>query len=104
MNNTSGIYPAGHRILVLPDEVEHKTASGIVLATASQQQREEMAQVDGVLIAVGTNAWHDQAAPFAVVGQRVMFGKYTGIVREGKDGKKYRVLSDLDVVAVIGDE
>lgn len=101
MTNASGIHPVGHRILVLPDEVEHKTASGIVLATASQQQREEMAQVDGVLVAVGDNAWADQLAPFAKVGQRVMFGKYTGIVRVGKDEKKYRVLSDLDVVAVI---
>lgn len=101
MVNDSGIIPAGHRVVVLPDEVEHKTASGIVLSTAAQAAREEMAQVDGVLVAVGINAWADQAAPWAVVGQRVMFGKYTGIVREGKDGKKYRVINDLDIVAVL---
>lgn len=101
--NESGIRPAGHTVLVYPEAVEHTTASGIVLSTSSQAAREEMAQVDGFLVAVGPTSWSDQPAPYAVVGERVMFGKYKGIVREGKDGKKYRIINDLDIVAVLED-
>ena len=99
--NNSGVSPAGHRIVVLPDEVELTTASGIVLSSPTEQKREEMAQIEGTLVAIGTTAWADQAAPWAELGQRVLFAKYAGLVKVGKDGKKYRILSDLDVVGVI---
>jgi co-chaperonin GroES (HSP10) len=99
--NKSGIRPAGHRVIVLPDEVEVTTASGIVLATASQQERETLAQVEGTLVAIGNTAWADQPESWAEVGQRVMFGKYTGLLRKGKDGKEYRIINDLDIVGTV---
>jgi co-chaperonin GroES (HSP10) len=104
MDNYSGVTPVGHRVVVLPEETDTTTASGIVLATASQAEREQMAQVEGVLIAVGSTAWADQPEPWAAVGDRVMFGKYTGIVRKGSDGKSYRIINDLDVVAKLDKE
>ena len=103
MRNESGIHPSGHRILVLPDPVENQTDWGFQTATDRQQEREEMAQVDGILVAVGPEAWEDQKARWAHVGERVMFAKYCGTVRTGKDVKRYRVMNDLDVVAVIED-
>lgn len=96
-----GISPRGARILVLPDSVETKTASGIITSTGTAALREELAQVDGVVIAMGNTCYHDQPEPYCKVGDRVIFGKYSGIFREGKDGKTYRVINDLDVVAVL---
>lgn len=97
----SGILPRGARVLVLPDAIETKTASGIITSTPTQSAREELAQVDGVVIALGNTCYHDQPEPYCKVGDRVIFGKYSGIFREGKDGNMYRVINDLDVVAVI---
>lgn len=99
-----GIYPKGARVLILPDEVETRTKSGIITATGSQVQREEMAQVDGIVVAMGNTCYHDQPEPWCKVGDRVVFGKYSGIFREGRDGKTYRVINDLDIVATIDEE
>jgi len=99
--NESGVYPVGHRVLILPDQVEEKTAAGIILHTASQQSREEMAQINGVVVALGTTAYADQTSPWCKVGDRVIIGKYSGLIYDGEDDKKYRVINDLDVVAVV---
>ena len=99
--NNSGISPKGHRLLVLPEEVETTTKSGIVVTTATQEFREQLAQVDGIVVAMGNTCYSDQPEPWCKIGDRIVFGKYSGIIREGKDGKKYRVINDLDAVAVI---
>ena len=99
-----GINPKGHRILVLPDEVETKSAGGIITSVGVQALREELAQVDGVVVAMGNTCFSDQPEPWCQVGDRVIFGKYSGIMRGGKDGKKYRVINDLDVVATLEKE
>lgn len=99
--NNSGISPKGHRLLVLPDEVETTTKSGIVVTTATQEFREQLAQVDAVVVAMGNTCYSDQPEPWCKVGDRIVFGKYSGIIREGKDGKKYRIINDLDCVATI---
>ena len=96
-----GIKPKGPRILVLPDEIEKTTASGIVITTSTSEFREQLAQVDGIVVAMGNTCFHDQPEPWCKVGDRIIFGKYSGIIREGKDGKKYRVINDLDCVATI---
>jgi len=99
--NTSGILPKGHRVLVLPDDVEEKTASGIVVTTGMSKLREELAQVDGIVIDLGNTCYSDQPEAWCQIGDKVVFGKYSGIIRKGKDGKTYRVINDLDVVALI---
>ncbi len=96
-----GINPKGHRILVLPDEIEVTTKSGIVVATGTQELREQLAQVDGIVVAMGNTCFSDQPEAWCAVGDRVIFGKYSGITREGKDGKRYRIINDLDVVATV---
>lgn len=97
------IKPAGHRIVVLPDDVETTTKSGIVIATGTQELREQLAQVDGVVISMGPTCFADQPEDWCAIGDRVIFGKYSGIIRE-VDGKKYRIINDLDVVAVLENE
>ena len=41
---SAGIRPVGHILLVLPLEVEEVSKGGIIMATASQNRREEMGQ------------------------------------------------------------
>ena len=101
MINESGIHPVGHRVLILPEQVEEKTQSGIIVHSASQLAREEMAQINGLVVDVGTTAYDDQTTPWCQVGDRVIIGKYSGLIYDGNDGKKYRVINDLDVVALV---
>jgi co-chaperonin GroES (HSP10) len=96
-----GIVPKGARVLILPDEVEVKTKSGIITSTGTQVLRDELAQVDGVVVAMGNTCFHDQPEPWCKVGDRVIFGKYSGIFRVGNDEKTYRIINDLDVVATL---
>lgn len=106
--NKSGIHPVGHTILVLPKQVEEKTKSGIILSTASQKDREEMAQMYGVVIEVSPLAWSDikdkfgaPLEPLVKQGDEIIFTKYAGHLFEGTDGVMYRLISDLDIHAKI---
>lgn len=100
IQNDSGILPRGHRILVLPEIVEEMSAGGIVINVGNDMKREELAQINGKVIAMGNTCYHDQAEPWCRVGDTVIFGKYSGLFYTGDDDKKYRIVNDLDVVAV----
>lgn len=102
MVNSSGIRPVGVRILVLPDVVEEKTVGGIILAK-EYTNKEKMAQIKGVLVATGDHAWEDYSTPWAKVGDRVIIGKYSGLIEMGRDEKEYRIVNDKDLVCVIED-
>ena len=102
--NSSGIVPCGHRLLILPDQVETKTKSGIVVVTEAQEKLEAMAQTFGKVIEMGPTAYNDQPAPWCKVGDRVSFAKYSGLLNKGLDGLNYRVINDLDIVSVVDEE
>lgn len=100
MKNTSGFQPLGHRLLVKPDSVEKQTPSGIVLPEETTG-RDEMAQVKGTVVAVGDGCWKDTTVgDWCKPGDRIVFGKYSGLLWAGHDGAKYRILNDLDVVGL----
>jgi chaperonin GroES len=99
-----GIKPTGHMLLVLPTEVEVTTKSGIVLATATQSQRESSSQSEAIVIDRGNTAYSEQAAPWCEIGDKVVFAKYAGTICQGKDGKTYRLINDLDVKAILEEE
>ena len=101
--NNSGIYPKGHRVLIRAEEVEEKKEGGILLPSEIQK-REQLAEIRGRVVELGSTAYADQTEPFCKVGDRVIFAKYSGIVYDGKDGLEYRVINDLDIVAVIDEE
>lgn len=120
MENKSGIFPRGDRILVKPEEIEEKTAGGIVIPETIKDQH-SMAQSIGILVAVGPDAWthyverstrgmeqtvvrRGYSEPFAKVGDRVLFARYGGVQLNGKDGEKYRLLNDDDVTALVDPE
>lgn len=100
LSNQSGWIPVGHRLLVLPDQVEEKTSSGIILNTQADQRREEMAQIYGTVVAMGSTCYSDQVEPWCKVGDTVIFAKYGGLLLDGIDGKKYRWIDDLNIVGV----
>lgn len=100
--NQSGIRPVEYRILVKPTKVEEVTAGGIIRPPPARE-REQMAQADGELMAVGGSAFSDWKAPgdAPTIGDRLTFAKYAGIILRGQDGEEYRLLEDKEVFGVL---
>jgi co-chaperonin GroES (HSP10) len=99
-----GLKPCGHRVLVWPIPTERTTASGIIIHDTSAS-REDMAQIEAVVISVGPSAWRDQkTGPWAEKGQKVLIAKYSGLIRKGLDERTYRVINDLDIVGICEEE
>jgi len=95
------IIPAGHRVIVQPDDVNEKTESGIIIAHENKN-RTENAQISGVIKEIGPSAWKDFSGgePWASVGDRVLFASNAGYVITCED-IKYRVMNDEDITAII---
>lgn len=99
--------PVGNKILVLMDKAETVTKSGIVIAAGTFEDRAEMAQMRGTVIALGPNAYHDQPEAWVRPGDKVMIAKYAGYLHNEGDPKsptRYRIIHDLDVLAVLSHE
>lgn len=101
MTNPSGIRPLDLRIVVRPDAIEEKTAGGIYIPDKTKEKL-KYAATRATLIAKGANAfreWGDGNAPEA--GDRICYAQYSGAEQEGKDGERYVIMNDADVLAVI---
>jgi len=99
--NSSGYYPLLHRILVQPIEVEIK--KGTIFIPEEVSNRDEMVQVEGVIIACGPEVFSDKPnSRVPKPGDIVLFAKLAGFFVKGEDGKKYRMINDLDLVAIKG--
>jgi len=102
VKNTSGWIATGHRVLILVDQVERTTKSGIIIADKTAD-KEQLGQDAGFIVEMGPTAYSDQSAPWCKVGDYVKFGRYAGqLVRphETDDEKEYRVINDLDIALV----
>lgn len=100
-DNTSGFHATGHRILLLPDVVEEKSAGGIVLVSKTQKAEQDHAVI-ATVIEIGYDAWTDKSTDYCNVGDRVLIGQYTGKFHESPvDGKLYRFVQDLDIISPI---
>lgn len=105
------ITPTGHRVLIKPDEIEEVSEGGIVLTHTDQAKKlEEAGQVFGTIKAIGFQAWKafgkdHSGEPWAKVGDRVLFSKYSGFYLEDPaDGENYKIVNDEDIVAVITED
>ena len=107
------IEPCGSYVLVKPDKFEVKTESGLIVATAQQAEREDVARVKGTLVAVGPVAWADYIGgdPWAKVGDHIYYKRHISDMYLDEDdldedGKpqRYFLMNDLNVLAVINDE
>ena len=107
----SNIVPCGHRILVRPDKYEetdpvYKQAklAGLKLI---EDNREQAGVVTGTVLAIGPTAWKDfdvsgvVNTPWAKVGDRIYYAKYSGKNIEIEKNDPLIVLNDEDVVAVV---
>ena len=98
-DNKSGFRATGHRILLVPEKVEEKTQSGIILAAKTVHAEEQIAVICTVL-EIGPDAWADKSTDYCDVGDRVLIGQYVGKFHTSPvDGQKYRFVSDLDIIS-----
>lgn len=90
--------PLNDRVIVKRLENETKTASGIVIPDNAAEKPDQ-----GEVLAVGPGRLDDNGARVAMsvqVGDRVLFGKYSGQTVK-MDGKELLVMKEDDLFAVV---
>ena len=93
------IKPLGDRIVVKVLEAETKSKGGIVLPDSAKEKPQEAKVVavgKGKLLENGT-----VAAPEVKVGDKVIFGKYSGNEITTKEGEDLLILREEDILAII---
>lgn len=101
--NTSGLRAVGHKLLLLDKQVETQSAGGIVFAPKTID-KERNANTVATVIEVGHDCFSDKGTDFCEVGDKVLIGQYVGKFHTSeKDGKTYRLITDLDVLSTIED-
>lgn len=104
------INPVEYRVLVHPfkieetDEILKGAKEAGIYIPEDNNQREQMTQQKGRLIAMGGNAFTDWQYPIPAIGDVVLFAKYSGYTIKGEDGEFYRMLNDKDISAIINEE
>ena len=91
--------PLGDRVIIKQDEAEEKTASGLYLASEAKEKPQT-----GVVLAVGEGKLDKEGTLVPVpvkVGDKVIYGKYGGTEIK-LDGEDYLILSENDILAIIG--
>ncbi len=92
------IKPLDDRVVVEQHEAEEMTAGGIVLP---EQAKEKPTR--GTVVAVGPGKLLDSGSrgrPCVSTGDKVFYAKYAGVEVE-ISGKKYTIIKETDVLAVI---
>ena len=97
-----GLQPIGDKVLVRPQEVEQKTASGIFIPDTVKKEK----MMTGVVVAVGTGRVSETGTriPLSVsVGDTIYFSR--GWDEDGSKfpwkGEEYYLVSEGDIKAVI---
>ena len=90
--------PLGDRLIVEPIEQDEITASGIVLPETAKEK-----PMQGKVLAIGPGARKEDGSRIAMdvsTGDTVLYAKYAG-TEVKLDGKKYLILKETDVLAVV---
>ncbi len=92
------IKPLGDRVLLTPaDETEEKVGSLYIPDTAKEKPQEGIVQAIGS----GKTEKGEIVALEVKVGDRVLYGKYSGTELKHK-GKEYLIVKESDILAIIG--
>jgi co-chaperonin GroES (HSP10) len=98
--NTSGLRATGHRVLLETEAVEEKSAGGIIFVPKTVD-KEKSSAVKCRVVEIAVDCWADKSTDYCDVGDWVLVGQYTGKFQTShKDGKEYRIVSDLDIITV----
>ena len=93
------IKPLGDRVVIKPLEAENKTKGGIVLPDTAKEKPQE-----GKVVAVGKGKILENGAvqaPEVKVGDKVLYGKYSGNEITTKDGEELLIMREEDILAII---
>ena len=91
------IKPLFDRVVLEPHESEKETKGGILLPSTAQE-KSQLAKV--VAVGSGENTEGKNVGMQVKVGDKVLYGKYAG-TEITIDEKKYVVIRQLDILAVI---
>ncbi len=91
------LVPLSDRVVLQQVEAEEKTASGILLSSASQEKPQE-----ALVVAVGPGGLVDGKEVKMQVsqGQKVIYSKYAG-TEVKLDGQEYVIVRQNDILAVV---
>ena len=103
MKNESGLQPIEYKVLVQLDKVEERTEGGLWIP-ATLKEKQQMMQVEAVLVAAGGNAFNDFKGDVPSIGDHVYVAKHAGYQVTGMDGEKYQLMNDKDIAAIIRSE
>ncbi len=93
------IKPLGDRIVVKPLEAENKSKGGILLPDSAKEKPQE-----AKVVAVGKGKTLDNGTvqtPEVKVGDKVLYGKYSGNEITTKEGEELLILREEDILAII---
>jgi chaperonin GroES len=93
------IQPLGDRVVVKQLEAEAKTKGGILLPDTAKEKPQE-----GEVIAVGKGKVLDSGAVQALevkVGDKILYGKYSGNEITTKDGQELLIMREEDILAIL---
>jgi chaperonin GroES len=93
------IKPLGDRVVIKPLEAETKTKGGIVLPDTAKEKPQE-----GKVVAVGKGKVLDNGTvcpPEVKVGDKVLYGKYSGNEITTKEGEELLIMREEDILAII---
>ena len=91
--------PLGDRIIIELQEAEQTTSFGIIVPDSAKEKPQE-----GVVVAVGAGRVLDNGTRVELdvkVDDRIIFSQYAG-TEVKYDGKEYLILSEKDVLAIVG--
>lgn len=93
------IQPLGDRVVVKQLEAESKTKGGILLPDTAKEKPQE-----GEVVAVGKGKMLDNGTVHALevkVGDKVLYGKYSGNEITTKDGEELLIMREEDILAIM---
>ena len=93
------LQPLADRVIVKPLDAEETTKGGIVLPDTAKEKPQE-----GEIVAVGKGKILEDGSVRALevkVGNRILYGKYSGTEISAKDGMEYLIMREDDILAVV---
>ncbi len=91
--------PLADRVIVKPSPAEEKTKGGLYIPDTGKEKPQH-----GEVVAVGPGKTADSGslvAPEVSVGQKVLYGKYSG-TEVSVEGEEYLIMRESDIFAIIG--